>query len=74
MVGAVSKFAIAAARDPELVVFRRWDEFHREALGSTPSWDAWRYSKAGIGELTLGRMMVPVCVRADGHKRSLKFY
>jgi hypothetical protein len=51
MVGAVSKFAIAAACDPELVVFRRWNEFDREALGFTPSWDAWRYSKAGIGRV-----------------------
>ena len=22
----------------ELLVFRRWEEFHREALGLTPSW------------------------------------
>jgi hypothetical protein len=56
MVGAVSKFAIAAARDPEPVVFRRWNEFDREALGFTPSWmrrDAPRLgsenSRGGVG-------------------------
>jgi hypothetical protein len=29
------------ARDPELVMFRRWQDFHREALGFTPSWGSY---------------------------------
>ena len=29
------------AREAELVVFRRWQEFHREALGFTLSWRTW---------------------------------
>jgi len=70
----VSKFAIAAARERELVDFMRWNSFRREALRSTPSWDSWRCSKAGIGELARGWLLVPVCVRADGQRRSLKFY
>jgi hypothetical protein len=29
------------AREAELVVFRRWIEFHREALGFEPSWESY---------------------------------
>jgi hypothetical protein len=29
------------AREAGLVVFRRWAEFHREALGFKPSWESW---------------------------------
>jgi hypothetical protein len=28
-------------REAELVVFRRWQEFHREVLGFTPSWESY---------------------------------
>lgn len=28
------------AKEAELVVFRRWQEFHRQALGFTPSWES----------------------------------
>jgi hypothetical protein len=27
-------------REAELLVFRRWEEFHRKALGFMPSWEA----------------------------------
>jgi hypothetical protein len=29
---------LVEAGEAELFVFRRWAEFHREALGFTPSW------------------------------------
>ena len=29
------------AREAELVVLRRWVEFHREVLGFGPSWESW---------------------------------
>jgi hypothetical protein len=29
------------ALEAELVVLRRWVEFHREMLGATPSWGTW---------------------------------
>jgi hypothetical protein len=32
---------LVEAYTAELLVFRRWEEFHREALGFTPSWKAW---------------------------------
>ena len=32
------------AREAELVVFRRWEDFHREQLGFRPSWDHGRAS------------------------------
>jgi hypothetical protein len=31
---------LVEAREAELLVFRRWEEFHREALGFMPSWDS----------------------------------
>jgi hypothetical protein len=31
------------AREAELVVFRNWVKFHGEALGFTPSREAWAY-------------------------------
>ena len=33
---------LVEAYEAELVVLRRWEEFHREALGFTPSWGAYR--------------------------------
>ena len=33
------KSVLVAAHEAELVVLRRWSEFHREALGFMPSWD-----------------------------------
>jgi hypothetical protein len=32
---------LVEACEAELVVLRRWVEFHKEALGFTPSWDAY---------------------------------
>jgi hypothetical protein len=32
---------VVDAREAELIVFRRWVEFHRERLGFTPSWEAY---------------------------------
>jgi hypothetical protein len=29
------------AREAELVVLRRWEEFHENALGFAPSWESW---------------------------------
>jgi hypothetical protein len=31
---------LVEAREAELLVFQRWQEFHREALGFTPSWES----------------------------------
>ena len=31
---------LVEAGEAELLVFRRWKEFHRRALGFTPSWEA----------------------------------
>jgi hypothetical protein len=31
---------LVGAKEAELVVFRRWQEFHRQALGFTPSWES----------------------------------
>ncbi len=33
---------LVEAREAELLVFRRWEEFHRKALGFMPSWEAYR--------------------------------
>jgi hypothetical protein len=32
---------LVEAREAELLVLQRWEEFHRKALGFTPSWEAW---------------------------------
>ena len=32
---------LVAAHEAELVVLRRWSEFHRQALGFMPSWDSY---------------------------------
>ena len=32
---------LVEAYEAELVVLRRWEEFHREALGFAPSWESY---------------------------------
>jgi hypothetical protein len=32
--------AVVEAYKAELLMLRRWEEFHREALGFTPSWES----------------------------------
>jgi hypothetical protein len=32
---------LVEALEAELFVFRRWEEFHRQALGFMPSWDSY---------------------------------
>ena len=35
---AERELVLVEAREAELLVIRRWEEFHREALGYRPSW------------------------------------
>ena len=35
----------------ELLVFRRWEEFHREALGYRPSWGIYAFAAGNAGVL-----------------------
>jgi hypothetical protein len=37
---AESESVLVEGGEAELLVFRRWEEFHREALGYMPSWDS----------------------------------
>ena len=32
---------LVEAREAELVVFRKWQQFHEKALGLMPSWDSY---------------------------------
>jgi hypothetical protein len=37
--------------EAELLVFRRWEEFHREALGYRPSWGTYAFAAGNAGVL-----------------------
>jgi hypothetical protein len=43
----------------ELLVLRRWKEFHREALGFMPSWDAIRADALNASERTDEKLQTP---------------
>ncbi len=42
---------LVEAGEAELLVFRRWEEFHREALGYRPSWGTYAFAAGSAGVL-----------------------
>jgi hypothetical protein len=52
------------ARGAELVVFRRWEEFHREALGFMPTWDRMNASRLSLSHSLRWRARGMLTLRA----------
>ncbi len=42
---------VVEAREAELLVFRRWEEFQRKALGYRPSWGTYAFAAGSVGVL-----------------------